>query len=630
MGDQEFGQLRLYREWRDLPLLPRQVSVHQFSSHNRQGDNGDAGWHLYDDTRGDGVVFDACGPGCVKSIWMTSLEPSQVLMFYLDGEAEPSVRLPAIDFFKGEHPLFPAPLNSYRLLGHWGDNPYAGNSFVPIPFERSLKIAMEGGVSFYHILYERYPYGTPIHSFTGREDRSFLLGAFAGETGAGEGEVYEASADHLMPGERLDLPEMAGAGAVTRIVLEGDGSEDFFRQAEIEMRWDDAPVPDVLAPVGMLFGAASRAEKVESLPVRVERREDGSARLECRFPMPFWRKARVSLVNRISPSHPTGPVRLEARVGPNDFREHEAGYFHALYREGRTEMGRDWLLMEGRGTGWFLGAVQSMWGGHYCEGDEHFTLDGASMPQINGTGSEDYYLGCFWPNRHFCLPFAGCVGDAMADGGGYMDGAYHMPSSYYRFHLESPIPFYRSLDARIQHGGRSDILSRYRSLAFCYLRKQPVLHRTDFLDVGSPASEKAHHYAASGSQVSLLTACYEGQETETAITDCGRTHASGEISFRAAIRPHNDGVRLIRRLDQGGPRQAADIYVDGAYAGTWLHADTNPYLRWFDSEFDLHPDFTRGKESLNIRLAVLNEPGYGAFSDFSYEVSVFESRSGSD
>lgn len=36
----------------DLPILPRNVSLLQFSSHNRQGVNGDAGWCLYKDAKG--------------------------------------------------------------------------------------------------------------------------------------------------------------------------------------------------------------------------------------------------------------------------------------------------------------------------------------------------------------------------------------------------------------------------------------------------------------------------------------------------------------------------------------------------------------------------------------------------
>ena len=88
--------------------------------------------------------------------------------------------------------------------------------------------------------------------------------------------------------------------------------------------------------------------------------------------------------------------------------------------------------------------------------------------QIHGTGSADYFA-CFWPNRDFSLPFAGCVGNAFKEGGGYFRGAYRYPGRYYRFHLDAPIPFYSHAHLRIQHGGESHIRSQYSSLAFLYV-----------------------------------------------------------------------------------------------------------------------------------------------------------------
>jgi hypothetical protein len=110
------------------------------------------------------------------------------------------------------------------------------------------------------------------------------------------------------------------------------------------------------------------------------------------------------------------------------------------------------------------------------------------------------------------------------------------------------------------------------------------------------------------------------------VRDSGRTHTGGEINFTVAIDPDNDGVRLRRRLDQNSPRQVADVYVDGRFADTWYHPDQNPYLRWFDSDFDLRADLTRGRPNLNVRLTPRKSHGYGDFNDFRYEVLVFESR----
>ena len=90
-----------------LPLLPRHVSVHQFSSHNKQGINGDAGWFLYKDEHGDSVVFDAMGPGCLRSFWQTWIQKDQILKFYFDDEPQPRYTIPALDLYRGKHRCFP-------------------------------------------------------------------------------------------------------------------------------------------------------------------------------------------------------------------------------------------------------------------------------------------------------------------------------------------------------------------------------------------------------------------------------------------------------------------------------------------------------------------------------------------
>jgi hypothetical protein len=611
----------------DLPLLPGGLTVGQFSSHNKTGSNGDAGWFLYRDAHGDAVIFDVTGPGCVKSMWGTSLPEKQKLKFYFDGEEMPRFTVNASELYSGEHPLFPSPLSSFRVTGRYDGMQSSGNCFVPIPFRESLKIAVEGEVTFHHLLYERYPYGTEVETFTGSGDHAYLLEAFAcqGEELLPDAtaEVVTVEAGEIPPGGALDLLSVQTAGVIRRIVLDAEGSEEFLRDAEIEMRWEGSDVPDVIAPVGMFFACPMKAEEVRALPLKVEKLGDGRLRLTTYFRMPFWRGAHVRLVNRMA--HGTGPVRAETHIAPQAYPEGTAGHFCTQYRSGRTVMGRDWPFFEADGTGWFVGAVQTMLGGHYCEGDEHFALDGAGMPQINGTGTEDYYLACFWPNVNFNLPFAGCVGDVFAEGGGHFAASYRRTGCYYRFHLEAPIPFYSRVDARIQHGGASDILSRYASLGFAYLRKRPALAQTDFIDVGNPESERVHGYAAPRSApTGDLESRYEGGSGRATLRDHGWRHEGGEIRFTVAIRPENGGVRLRRRLDQASPRQSAGVYVDGRFAGIWDHPDENPHLRWFDSDFDLHPDLTRGRERLEMLLDVTSGGGHGAFTDFRYEAFVFE------
>lgn len=616
-----------YKLLEKLMELPEQVSVYQFSSHNKKGLNGDENWPLYVDNNGDDVIFDASGPGCVRSMWGTNFDPGAILKFYFDGEKKPRYSIPYVDFFKGGHPFFPPPLVSYERRGHWGAKPFAGNSFVPIPFAKSLKIAVQGESRFFHIIYEKYPYHSPVKSFTGKENRSALEHSFDKSVevpfDSDNGAVHTIETNIVEPGQEVILFKTDDeSGLIRKIVLDADGSRDFFQDTWLRMRWDGHTHWDVYAPVGIFFGTAVEADDMRSLPLRVEKLESGRARLTCVFPMPYWNRAEIVWINKSD--HRIGPLKVRIYVDHSAVDQEKGTYFTTMYRSGKTTYGRDWILFESPGTGWFVGVVQSMKNAHYCEGDEHFTIDGAISPQINGTGSEDYYLACFWPNLDFDTPFGCVVGDIQKKGGGEMVGAYRVPSCYSRFHLEAPIPFYSSIDARIQHGGLSHIFSDYRSLAYCYLRKQPALRQSDFCDVGNLESESTHQYNATRSEeITSLKSYAEGTYFQVPSVENGRYHDGGEISFEVAIDPGNRGVRLRRRLDQGSACQMAHVYIDGEYAGCWYHGYHNEHLRWYESDFDIHPDFTAGKQSLEVKLVVQDGDGYGKFTDFLYRVYCF-------
>ena len=602
----------------NLPLLPRRVSVRQFSSHNKAGMNLDHDGFLYSDDQGDSVIFDAAGPGCVRSMWSTNIPEDQALLFYFDDEPTPRYHILARQFYAGEHPAFPGPLNSYQKVGYYGDLPFAGNSFTPIPFAKSLKIAVRGERCFHHILYEQYPYGVPVETFHGQEDHLDLITAFTSGGQAfcpSELENVVTHCPNVEPGAEITLLDQVGGGTVRRIVIEADGSDAFIGSVMLQIRWDDSRLLQVHCPIGHFFATPLKADTVRALPVQAQKLEDGRVVLTSWFPMPYWKSAQIRLVNQSGCR--LGPLRAEVGIENTIYPQEQAGYFCTHYREGLTEYGRDWLFFSGPGTGWFIGVVQTMLGGHYCEGDEHFTLDHACSPQINGTGSEDYYLACFWPNRHFSLPFSGSVGDVFQEGGGWFGGAYRYPGRYYRFHLEAPVPFYSHADLRIQHGAESNIRSRYSSLAFLYLSPTPAQHRTDFLKVSNAHSEAMHQYTSDcpGECITLESSC-EGDQLYFFHSDSGRMHSQGEIAFTLSIDPDNKGVRIRRRLDQAIGRQRAKVFIDDHYAGIWYHADENPYLRWFDSDFDIHPDLTRGKECIRVRL-VLGESG--KFTAFHYE-----------
>lgn len=666
----EYGENLIEYYMAQLPLLPNDNRmVSQFSSRSPHQRNGDTGHFLYRDCYGDAVIFDAEGPGCVTSLWGTVLDPNGMFKFYFDGELLPRYTINIHDFYQGKHSNFPLPYVSYDCRGYYLKDSYVGNCFMPIPYARSLRITVAGEPNFYHVLYEKFPFGTKVESFPADifspAGRAIIQALMERNIGKGSGGVkYEENAKfgketeysaqqslhvadvELAARKSVDLLKITGAGSVRQIEIETDTFPELFRDLRLMMIWDESSVDQVKhkhlnlayertensrlyqvqAPLGFFFGSPHAVLDLESLPLSISRLPDGRVRLTCRFVMPYWQNARITLFNKSD--QPAGRISARIFTDNTPYPQDQTGYFTTFFREGVTEYGRDWLFCETPGTGWFLGVVQSCRLEHYCEGNEHFYIDCSQTPQINGTGTEDYYLGCFWPNKRYNTPFAGCVADVRILGGGNpeqflscLPSDYTTAAVYYRFHLDMPLPFYGAVDARIQHGSESQIESEYASLAYLYLRRRPALVETDLLLVANPSSVNTHEYETTGHfWTDSLVASYEGNYLYNPISDQGVYHADGTISFRVTIDSHNQGVRLRRRLDQGVGRQRARVYVDGEYAGTWYDPQCNDILRWCDSDFEIHPDRTRNKESIQIRLEIEGESHECNFTDFQYRV----------
>jgi len=101
---------------------------------------------------------------------------------------------------------------------------------------------------------------------------------------------------------------------------------------------------------------------------------------------------------------------------------------------------------------------QNFWWG---EGDDMFFIDGDSHPSITGTGSEDYFLGAYEFGEHsfsYRLFGAPVKGEERAGS----------RSSVYRFHLDSPITFTKSLRATIEHGHANHRSDNFYSVAYWY------------------------------------------------------------------------------------------------------------------------------------------------------------------
>ncbi|HUY15150.1 MAG TPA: glycoside hydrolase family 172 protein [Terriglobia bacterium] len=276
----------------------------------------------------------------------------------------------------------------------------------------------------------------------------------------------------IAPGGTLTLIDADGPGVITHLwVTIADGEPYHLKKLLLKMYWDGEPNPSVLAPIGDFFGLGlGEYFTYQSLPLAVA----SNKALNCFFPMPFARHARITITNQ-------GHDRVQAFYYSVEYRAlaqplaKDTLYFHAQYRQATPNHGipgntinRDgkdnYVWMEAKGRGHYVGVTMSVienQDGWWGEGDDMFFIDGEKLPSINGTGTEDYFLGAwdFSGGPFSYLLFGAPVRGQELEGQRW---------SVYRFHLDSPITFTKSLRATIEHGTANNRSDNFYSVAYWY------------------------------------------------------------------------------------------------------------------------------------------------------------------
>ncbi len=300
--------------------------------------------------------------------------------------------------------------------------------------------------------------------------------------------------DHIeVPaGANVELAKLDGSGVVTHIWLTLSSKDELSRKnLVIRMYWDGQEHPSVESPIGDFFGQGwGLLYTFSSLPLAAAPR-DGNA-LVCYFPMPFATGARITVENQ-------GGEPCDALYFYIDYEERaaipaELARFHAWYNQELTlpesEQGdvenewgilgethknasdrRNYMFCDCEGEGHFVGVnyyihcPTPIW---YGEGDDMFRVDGEEWPgSAHGTGTEDYFNQAWSPDEQFSHPY---FGTARAPGRGNDSprfgwlGRTHL----YRFHLDDPIRFRRSLRASIEHGHANVLTLELASVAYWY------------------------------------------------------------------------------------------------------------------------------------------------------------------
>jgi len=281
-----------------------------------------------------------------------------------------------------------------------------------------------------------------------------------------------ADARRVPAGSTITVLDENGPGQISHIWFTiADREQYHLKKIVLRMYWDDEKTPSVEAPIGDFFGLGNGEYFLyQSTPLAV----GADKALNCFFPMPFRKHARIIVTNE-------GQEQIGALYWNIDWRAlrsplpPDTAYFHAQYRQAMPNPAvadakvnldgkNNYVWMEAAGRGHFVGVTMSVLenaDGWWGEGDDMFFVDGEKLPSINGTGTEDYFLGAWdFGGKSFSYESFGApvVGPEKKDS----------KWSVYRFHLDSPIPFTKSLRATIEHGHANDRGDKSSSVAYWY------------------------------------------------------------------------------------------------------------------------------------------------------------------
>ena len=229
------------------------------------------------------------------------------------------------------------------------------------------------------------------------ESRSLSAENFRGEKGAGgmatpENTLHKGAANcarelgqgwklspclELPAGATITLMDHAGPGVIRHFWVTLDPR--WYRDVILRIYWDELEMPSVECPVGDFYcNSWGKRQNILALPFNV----NPSGGMNCFFPMPFKKRARITIQN-------VSPNSLEAFFYTINYTMEEVSsdalYFHAQWRRvNPLSYGTDYTILDGvRGQGQYVGTFMSWqqnnagWWGEgeikmFVDGDERF------------------------------------------------------------------------------------------------------------------------------------------------------------------------------------------------------------------------------------------------------------------
>jgi len=293
------------------------------------------------------------------------------------------------------------------------------------------------------------------------------------------------------PGEVKVLADIRGAGCIKHIWMTMSSKDEFYaRKVLLRMYWDGEDSPSVHVPIGDFFGIGHGIVKnFVSLPLSMGP-QDGRG-FNCWFPMPFSQGAQIEVVNETNL-----PYTLYFYIDYEEYDTLEGDYgrFHAQWRRenptvGWGENNRDreykrreiwstpnlsaednYVILEAHGRGAYVGChldidcFERQKNDWYGEGDDMIFIDGEPWPpSLHGTGTEDYFCMAYCPKQEFNTPYYG-----LTVYSGTEEWPWKGKNSCYRYHIEDPIYFQKSILVTIEHGHANNLSNDYSSTAYWY------------------------------------------------------------------------------------------------------------------------------------------------------------------
>ncbi len=657
--------LRSFNFMEQLPVLHDLVICRNISAHDKKGGNDNGFTNKAEFIRLEGerttVLLDAVGPACIKyfaAFWKNHqfLHPKFVerrqlkklgcVNYYFDGEARPRIRTP-LDRFVGKPPhVYPVALTPKESTG-------TTLSYVPMPFQDSLKVTVDGGKTAgfgLHYWYHCYPAGTRVSTWTEGDDLGDAASHFepaaawkpAGRT------VHEIKNVTVAPGAGVEVFRAERSGTVKCVRMSVPPKDSVLRKLWLKAWWDDDEKPSLEAPLSLLFAIENRfadqPKRRRKISLNAEMKgvivgQDPEGMFFLRLPMPYLKSARIVIENKNDQAAAIDRLKIEFEDQATPGLGSSAGYLRTQFRESHDlTPGRDVLLLHAMGRGNLAGVVLAVEDTPECflEGDERIYVDGSRTPAIIGDATETFFNGSwYFLDRAFACPIHGAPTFRLST---YLDPKLISDITMYRFMPTEFVPFRSEARFSIQHGGFNEVPGHYRSLAFYYHLPSPSLVRTDYLDMADQQDLSAHGFSGpdpvrAGKLDGFFEGDFNGQDIGTIKrpwwippiwwmlywtfiggnrrdppadspdkVSCRVAEHDGPYQFTARIDPAADAVMLRRVLDQSVFDQKAIIEVDGKPAAVWFNTGNNKWKIFAEDDIILDPAATRGKDKITLRI----------------------------